>query len=133
MTGFVGPNDGAAALHDFLFDRAEALPDPLRERLRALIRPPAVAIVAVFTAAELLFAWRDRLGPEARALGGDLAFFCEEWRLDGMGEDNRGSRMMRAMIGQEVDQVPDPRPEYLPPELEPETAQEPAPTGVEAP
>lgn len=98
MQTFTSVSDAARAVQEFLFDREAALPDELREKLKLLVGPATSPVDTVVQGAELMYARKKDLAPEALALAAGLALIAEQYNFHGMAQDNRGSRVALAML-----------------------------------
>jgi hypothetical protein len=98
FTSFTSVSEAARAVQDFLFDRDAALPDDLREKLRNLVGPTTSPVDTVVQGAEMMYARRDELAPEAQQLAAALALVAQQYNFHGMAEDNRGSKIALAMM-----------------------------------
>lgn len=111
MLTFNGPVAAKNALHDFLLEQKEAVPAPLRQELRDLVKEasPFAAVTrgpeAVFARSEL----EQDVGDELKAWAAATAVMSEGHGFGTMGTGERGSRMAKRLRGQKlpIAQVPE--------------------------
>ena len=98
FTSFTSVSEAARCVQEFLMDRDAALPDDVREKLKALVGPTSSPVDTVVRGSEIMYARREELAPEALALAGGLALLAEQYNFHGMAEEQRGSKMALAMM-----------------------------------
>ena len=114
MTAFTGIAEAALAIQDFMLDRPAALPDHARDQIRGLLGQTKSPVDAVVKAAEIIYANRQDMPPEALELGAALANVAELHGFHGMDENHRGSRMALVMRGGDVEAAPEVKAEFAP-------------------
>jgi hypothetical protein len=95
---FTGVSDAALAIQDFLMDRTAELPEDVRTKLRALVGPTTSPVDAVVRGAELMYARRSELPPEAQELAAGLALIAQQYNFHGLAVEDRGSKIALAML-----------------------------------
>src|SRR5690349_17272184 len=98
FVSFTSVHEASRAMQEFLFDRDAALPDDVREQLKALVGPAASPVNAVVEGAEILYARRDELSAPAWELGAGLALIAEQFAFMDMAVSGRGSKMALAFM-----------------------------------
>jgi len=139
FTTFTSISDAARAVQEFLYDRDAAIPDELREKLKALVGPTTSPVDTVVKGAEFIYARRDQnLAPELMELGAGLALVAQQYNFHGMAEEDRGSKIALAFMRDakvkktvgvdypKKDEDPHVKPEYV----LPDTTIVPEPTGL---
>lgn len=128
------PVEGMQILQEFLMDRAEPVPDDVRDMLRQRVQPGESPVVSCVEAAELIYARRDELGPGLLEIGAQLAAMCALYNFHGLANDGRGAaiaatiRTMESVASEAPPaalEAPTPKAAYVPsPTVEPTPAQE---------
>lgn len=98
MKTFTGIVEAACEIQEFLYDRSEALPADIREKLKEWTRPGSSPVDAVVNSAELLYARRDELDKETKELAAGLALIASQFNFHRMAENNRGSKLALTLM-----------------------------------
>lgn len=112
MLNFDGPVEAKNALQEFLIERKESVPAPLRDHLRELITDPSSPVVVSVRAAEAVFVRSEienDVGEQLRDWAAASAVMCETFGFETFGVGKRGSRMAKRLRGQAlpVAQIPE--------------------------
>lgn len=102
-----------AEAQDFLLDRVAETPEDFRNKLREIIRPGNLPLpIATRDAAELIYAWRDKLPKGMIEIGVRLTQSLIFWRQFDY-QNERGPAMIAAFEGDEGE-APAPERELTP-------------------
>lgn len=112
MLNFRGPVEAMNALDNYLYDRVDALPNVLRDKLREHTQDIS-KVKGLVNGAKCVYANRDGLPEWLLEWGAAASLMAESYAFSEMDLDSVGGRMAAVMLGETVEDVPVASPEHI--------------------